>query len=318
MNAFDVTVWTCVLIFVAIGLIAVLALVNKVRLGQTSEDHDRYVKTLFNVLLMGIIIAGITTFAVYLKDRLSAFEIVIWSSAVIFVVTGLIASLSLINKLKLGDTSKEHSYYKRKLFNLLIVEIVIAGTVAFGIYLKDSPVISQLKREKAELQSQKDALEDNIFSLTGERTGDFAGRDHWNRGTAHWDRAQKEINDSSKYNESLKYALEEYNLALGSKLDNPYNRVHVATVLNELGRYPEAEKEIEAVYNLASFQNEGKGTRGWALSELAIALYMQNKMVGYEKIANEAYNIGANFRDYIPKTIRKYQDNDSRRKPLSH
>lgn len=313
MTAFDAIIWTCTLIFVATGTIAVLALINKVKLGQTAEDHERYLRTLFNFLIMGIIFAGVCAFAMYLKDKMTAFEVVVWSCAAVFLATGLIACLALINKLRLGDSAEENDFYKKKLFRFLIVEIIVAGVAAFALYLKDYPVVSQLNKEKSDLVSQNRELQTKLSAFTDAWGGDVAARDHWASGTAHWSRAQKEIGDADKYNESLRYALEEYNLALGTKLDNPYNRVHVATVLNELGRYPDAEKEIMAVYKLPAFTEGGKATLGWGLSELAAALYLQNKVPDYERVAGEAYAVGANFRDYIPKTIKKYQENDGRR-----
>lgn len=248
-------------------------------------------------------------------------NVVIWCCAILFVITALITVLALIGRVKLGGTRQDHSYYLKKLFHILIIETALAGVAAFGTYLvnKPSAELSRVKEENKRLVDENQNLQNQIQKMEAMPQSSTTpdARDFWNKGTAHWTRAQKEITDSESYMKSLEYALKEYRLAEAADPKYPSHSVHVATVLNEMGKYKDAEVEMKKVTDTPEFQKADWKLRGWGLSELAVALYMQGKIGEAQPISEEAYKAGANYRDYIEDIKKKYKENDERRSRIA-
>jgi len=309
MTATNVIIWCCTGVFIAIAIVTVLALLDKVKLGQSRQEHKTYLKTLFNILIIGIVTAGLVAFAISVKDKLTAFEIVIWSAAIIFAATGLITILALVNKLTLGSSPEENSYFRKRLFVILIVQIVALSVSAFGLYLKEQPIVASLQEENALLKEKLD----KVCQKSGAIWWSCAA---WRQGTGIFYEAERWANDAKSYNKMIKDVRAEYVSAINKDVDNAWLQTHVAAMDNELGNYADAEKTLRRVYALPEFTDD-KGLRAWAMGELACSLYLQGRQAEFESLTEELYQFSADMKTFVPNNSMKYKRNDTKRKELS-
>src|SRR5215469_14988575 len=61
-----------------------------------------------------------------------AFNAIIWTCVALFVVTGVVTLLALLNIVKLGSRVADHDYYLKILFRTLIVQIAVISVGAFA------------------------------------------------------------------------------------------------------------------------------------------------------------------------------------------
>src|SRR5690242_18446164 len=64
-------------------------------------------------------------------------SVLLWVCVAVFCATAIVTLLALIGVVRLGGgSSQDHSYYMRRLFHALILEIVVTVVAFFGGYLK--------------------------------------------------------------------------------------------------------------------------------------------------------------------------------------
>jgi hypothetical protein len=68
MLALQVIIWICVGLFFCTSVISIAALIGKLRLGRTTEDHDYYLKRLFVGLLLEVVAASIFGYVQFVKS----------------------------------------------------------------------------------------------------------------------------------------------------------------------------------------------------------------------------------------------------------
>jgi hypothetical protein len=68
MLALQVVIWICVGLFLCTAVISIAALIGKLRLGTTAEDHDYYLKRLFAGLLLEVVAASIFGYVQFIKS----------------------------------------------------------------------------------------------------------------------------------------------------------------------------------------------------------------------------------------------------------
>lgn len=218
------------------------------------------------------------------------YDVVIWAAAVVFVATAVITLAALVGLLKLGggNATKHHAYLK-KLFTILIVETVVAGVAAFGAYLVEKSQGSTVLHE-SERQIE--------------------------RAQAHLARSETELSDIQAYTASLRYALNEYRSALKYQPQNVAWLTTTASILNELGRYAEAEDVLDDVRVSTSFQTLRPSVRRAVLVAQGAALTMQNKLEAASDVATLATKLDQNATREIGQSVTKYRSNDARRAAL--
>jgi len=64
----QVVLWTCAVVFIAIAVITLLALVGKLTLGGGGTRHDYFLKRLFHVLIVAVAVASVGAFADFMRS----------------------------------------------------------------------------------------------------------------------------------------------------------------------------------------------------------------------------------------------------------
>jgi len=66
-----------------------------------------------------------------------AITAIVWTCVALFVITGVITLLALLNVVQLGGNAAAHNYYLKALFRTLVAEIVVISVGAFGVQIKN-------------------------------------------------------------------------------------------------------------------------------------------------------------------------------------
>jgi hypothetical protein len=310
MSPLTVITWCCVAIFGCTVILTFLGLTGKLQFGSNKTEHKRYVRVLFYLLIVGVVSCCLFVFAGAVKDSISPFEIVVLSAALVFAAAALISILSLANVIQLGRTPEEDAYYRKRLFTALVLEVIVASTSAFALYLKDSPIIG-------DLNNKNQVLQDKLKSICGVASDSPS----WTctrslQGTTLYFEAERSGTDPVAYYKIMKEAQVEYQEAVNNDVHNASLRVNVAALDNELGNFQQAEttlRQLLAEPNVAS----NPGIRDWIGGELACSLALQNKSEEYEKVFAQVTSAAENMRSWIPRQINKYRGSEQARAQLS-
>jgi hypothetical protein len=63
---------------------------------------------------------------------------IVWTCVVLFVITGAITILALLNVVSLGSSPEAHQYYLKTLFRTLILEIVAISLSGFAASIRNN------------------------------------------------------------------------------------------------------------------------------------------------------------------------------------
>jgi hypothetical protein len=216
------------------------------------------------------------------QNTMDVFSVIKWCCAVVFVASVVLTFLVLLGRINIGGNNTERSYYRKRLFYVLIVQIIVASVGAFATDLARNSEFQNLRQQNENLQQQ-------IVRQPGE-SGSILARDYWARGKAQFDRARKERTENpprfTAYTDSLSEALVEFEHGQGqvrreeetqgkTRPENIFFDVHIASVKNELGKYQEAEDAIRQIYPSLKAYTFNPETRYWGLAELVLALRFQ-------------------------------------------
>jgi hypothetical protein len=113
---------------------------------------------------------------------MSPISIIVWTCVALFVTTSVITVLALLGIVVLGGSTKSnHSYYLKRLFVSLILEVVSSGAAIFYQQTK-SVQIAELPDQFVQLQRRVDDLERTVSSLPRS-----APTGHPVRPSSHWE-----------------------------------------------------------------------------------------------------------------------------------
>jgi hypothetical protein len=69
MEPVEITIWVCAAVFAVTAVITLRALVGKTRLGRTREAHDSYLRQLFRILILEVVVISVGGFSHYIFTK---------------------------------------------------------------------------------------------------------------------------------------------------------------------------------------------------------------------------------------------------------